>query len=105
MTKELFIESINELQRQFEIDKKCSDAFSVILPNDFVSNYNNSPVINQLLKILKIEFNDDIRDSWIDYFVYELEFGTKYYDGMITEKNGDIVKMSNAEELYEYLIK
>lgn len=103
MTRELFIESIKAIQNQFKIDRKCNDAFKIILPNDYTSGYDNSFLLNQLIKILEIEFYDE--GNWIDYWIYELEFGEKYIDGCITDKNDDIIRMETVEELYEYLIK
>lgn len=78
ITKELFIETIEIIKKQTEFDNRCSDAFGVILPNDFISGYDNSLITNQLLKLIKIPFNDDNGDSWIDYFIWELGFGDTY---------------------------
>jgi hypothetical protein len=37
------------------------------------------------------------------YFIYDLEYGSKWEPGMITE-NGKDIKLSNAGELYDVLI-
>lgn len=100
MNKELFIESINNIEKQFEIDKKCHDAFSIILPNDYVSGYDYNLILKQLLKLLKIEFND-IND-WIGYFIWELDFGKSFKLGMVKD-NGQNCDLSNSEKLYEFL--
>ena len=36
---------------------------------------------------------------------YELDFGEKYRNGMVKESDGSITDLSNAERLYEFLIK
>lgn len=104
ITKQLFEESIVRLQAQHEHDVKCSEAFSTILRNDFVSSYDNSLVIDQLVKLLKILTDDDHKDSWIDYFVYELDFGKKFTMGMVKNKGSD-VDISTSSKLYDFLEK
>jgi len=101
MTKELFIETINAMNKQHQHDVDCTKAFRLILRDDFISGYDNSIITDQMLKILKTEF-DDFND-WIDYYIYELDFGRKYKDGMVTSKNGEIIKLIAPEDLYELL--
>ena len=91
ISKEKFIQVIYSIQKQLDYDNKCHDAFSVILKNDYVSGYDYSLVLNSLIELLKIEFNDD--EDWIEYFIWELDFGKKYKDGMITNKNNEIIHL------------
>lgn len=102
MTKQLFIETIEALRLQSEHDSKCSDAFSVLLPDSHGGFYDNHWLTNQLIKLLQVEYNDDHKDSWIEYYIYELEFGSKYHDGCVTD-NGTNIDLSDAGKLYEYL--
>ena len=102
-TKKMFIETINDIQKQYEHDSKCGDAFSVILPEDFITSYDNHYIFNSLLEIIKIAFNDNHEDSWIDYYIYELDFGKKFKMGMVTDKNNNDCDLSNAETLYKFL--
>lgn len=104
MTKELFIETIEALRLQSEYDSKCSEAFNVILPNDYVSNYDNHWLTNQLIKLLQVEMNDETRDSWIEYYIYELEFGVKYREGCARYKDGSNIDLSDAGKLYDFLM-
>lgn len=105
ISKELFTESLDKIKRQMDHDYKCSEAFKIILPNDYISNYDNSMVIDQLVKLLKIYTNDDHKDSWIEYFIYELNFGEKYTEGCATHKNGKIINLSTSENLYNFLFE
>ena len=41
ITKELFIETIEAIEKQHRHDAECSDAFRVILPYDYISCYEN----------------------------------------------------------------
>ncbi len=101
-TKDLFIETINEIENQYNHDRKCSDAFKVILPNDYTSCYDNHYLQNQLMKILKIAMDDNNKDSWIEYYMWELDFGKKWKKGYITSDGKD-VKLRNVSDLWDLL--
>ena len=104
MTKELFIATINSIQKQIEIDRKNSSMLQEMFPDDSIyCGYNNSELFNALNKILKESMKDEY--DWIDYFMYELDFGEKYYDGCVLDKDKSIIDLSTAENLYEFLIK
>jgi transcription elongation factor GreA-like protein len=104
ITKELFIESIKMIQKQYEIDSECSKAFKKLLPNDYVSGYDNNNLYSQLIKILQILTKDDEQNSWIDYYIWELEFGKKYKDGHVILDNVHY-ELITPEDLYELLVK
>ena len=103
MKKELFIESIDAIEKQYRHDQKCSDAFSVILPDDHISLYDNHRVTNQLTKVLQIAMDDENKGSWIEYYMWELDFGKDWKKGYITIKDKD-VPLQNAENLWNLLI-
>ena len=105
ITKELFCEIFEVIRKQMELDDKCGDAFNIILPNDFTSGYDNSLLSNQLLKLVKVAFNDNTRESWIDYFIWELNFGKSYSEGCACYKDGSNINLSSVNDLYEFLIK
>ena len=51
-------------------------------------------------------FGDDKEAmSNIEYFVYELDFGKKYQDGMIKDGEGNYIKMGTVANLYDVLMK
>lgn len=104
MTKELFVSTINSIQKQLEIDRKNSSMLQEMFPDDRIyCGYNNSELFNALNKILKESMKD--KHDWIYYFMYELDFGEKYRNGMVKVSDGSIINLSNAERLYEFLIK
>ena len=104
MTKELFVSTINSIKKQIEIDRKNSSMLQEMFPDDSIyCGYNNSELFNALNKILKESMKDEY--DWIDYFMYELDFGEKYYDGCVLDKDKSIINLSTAENLYEFLIK
>jgi hypothetical protein len=104
ITKEIFIEILLNIQNQSNHDDKCNEAFKIILPDTFGGYYNNSFLHSSLLYLLKIAFNDNHKDSWIDYFIYELDFGSKYKNGCVTNKDGSNIDLSTSEKLYDFLI-
>ena len=104
MTKELFVSTINSIKKQIEIDRKNSSMLQEMFPDDSIyCGYNNSELFNALNKILKESMKDEY--DWIDYFMYELDFGEKYYDGCVLDRDKSIINLSTAENLYEFLIK
>lgn len=103
LTKELFVETINQIQKQMEHDQKCHDAFQIILPDDYVSGYDNNHLLSQLIKFLKIGCVDNTSDSTIEYFIWDLDFGKEYKGGCIIDKLGNNIDISTAEKLYDYL--
>ena len=105
MTKQLFIESIEAFRLQRQHDENCLAAFSIILPNCYVSYYDNSFLLNQAVKLLKIEFMDNHDFSWIDYFIEELQFGSKYKIGCALHKDGTNIDLSTSANLYDFLLK
>lgn len=101
-SKELFIETIDAIKKQYLHDSKCSKAFQTILPNDHISSYVNHYLENQLVKILQIVMNDNPKDSWIEYFIWELDFGSKYSKGSV-KIQGKNFKLKTASDLWDLL--
>lgn len=87
-----FVNDTNEKARQLD-DAIISDFFNA----SSLSISHESIVIN----LLEIMFDDGDTISW---WVYDLEYGKKYEDGCITEKDGTIIDLSTAEKLYDYLV-
>ena len=56
-----------------------------------------------VIKLLHNIFGEADRDEWIDYFCFELDFGKKWKEGTITEKDGTDIKLETPEDLYNYL--
>lgn len=102
ITKEIFIKTIGEIEKQYVHDRKCSDAFKIVFHNDFISGYDNSFLQVSLVELLKILTDDNHKDSWIDYFIYELDFGDSWEEDSVTE-NGKSIKLKNSKDLWKLL--
>lgn len=103
LNKESFIEVMNDIEKQHNHDIKCAEAFSILLPNDYTSVYDNSLLYNSVLNLLDILFKQNKKESWLDYFINELEFGKNYKDGCIKEF-GINIDLSDSGKLYDFLI-
>ncbi|UOX32431.1 hypothetical protein LXD69_10240 [Flavobacterium sediminilitoris] len=96
MEKELFIESMLQLQKQYEYDAIYAQQLSVALMLDEEPYYNNHFIINQFIKILQVQMNDDAEPSLIEHFISEEDFGKSphstntaeiLYNNLILRKN------------------
>jgi hypothetical protein len=108
MNKELFIEAIESIQKQVQLDIEVSKHLGKAFPDAFEANLlpKNHFLQNALLHVLRVEMNDlqsrQHGQSWIEYFLWELNFGQENYRLKVTQ-NGKEIKMSNAAELYDFL--
>ena len=108
MNKELFIEAIEAIQKQVQLDIEVSKHLGKAFPDAFEANLlpKNHFLQNVLLNILQTEMNDlenvECGLTWIEYFCWELNFGQENYR-LKVYSNGCEVPMSNASELYDFL--
>ena len=105
ISKELFIKCIYSLKKQISHDKKCAKAFATILDSDHTSVYNTSFVTEQLVDVLK-EFTNDENgadgQSWIEYYIWELNFGANYKDGDV-KIDGKNFRLTTPNDLWDLL--
>jgi hypothetical protein len=106
MTKEKFVEIINEIQ---ELHKYEEDLYVL---NRRYKNYEvdfqfptlEDIVVRLLEEIFQCRIDEHI-GSDISYFIYDLNFGQDWEPGMIIDKDGNDIDHSTAEKLYDYLMK
>lgn len=103
MDKTLFCDSLRALRAQYEHDRLWGETLASLFPNERLFGiYDNSKVNNALLHILQLEMNDACKDSWIEYFCFELDFGAKYREGCASQY-GKNIDLSSPETLYDHL--
>lgn len=108
MDKQLFIEAIEAIRKQVQLDSEVSKHLGRAFPSAFEANLlpRNHFLLNALIHVLQVEMNDlqlcVYGQSWIEYFLWELNFGEENYRLKVTQ-NGKEIKMSNAAELYDFL--
>lgn len=106
-SKKFFKECLKAIRKQQRFDRECAYSIKRLFPSAFEANliYDNSIVIEQLIKVLKVAFNDNHGHSWIDYFIWELDWGNRNKELNVTDENGNDIPLSNDSDLYNLLIK
>ena len=105
ISKEEFIRIMKRLEEtektKSEIDKIIEESTDCII-SDF-TNAGSLMICHEdiVIKLLERMFDDGDTISW---WIYDLEYGKKYEDGCITEKDGTIIDLSTTEKLYDYLV-
>ena len=108
MNKQLFIDAIDAIQQQCELDIEISKHLGKAFTDVFEANLlpKNHFLQNILLKILQTETNDlenvECGATWIEYFCWELNFGSENYR-LKVYSHGNEVPMSTAADLYDFL--
>ena len=106
MNKDLFIETIEKIKQQHLHDVKCSELLNQVYSNGFQANlmYENHLLMNQVIKILQVQMNDENgHHSWIEYFMWELDFGIKNDKLKAYRQDNSEIDLSDAGKLYDYL--
>jgi hypothetical protein len=103
MTKELFIECIEALEKQSESDIEMVNNLEKVFPNVFNCGdlLPDNKIEEMLIKVLKIELEDCC--DWIGYYCYELDFGKENWRLKVYTKEGDEIPLKTAEDLYNLL--
>ena len=106
ITKERFVEIINQLQELSEITDRVNALYrncSNEIVRDFVSGAELLTLDSIIVELLEDIF-DDKECAWIAYYAWELGYGKDYRKGGVTYMNED-VPLGTAEELYDLLRK
>jgi hypothetical protein len=103
ITKELFLETMNVIQTQYEKDWENSNKLTEVFES-FVEPYNNGLVTNQLVKLLHNNFNikSNKHGTDIEYFMWDLDFGKGYTEGCY-KVYGENISLATAEDLWNHL--
>ena len=106
ISKEKFVEIINKLK---EIDGfiKETNEKARQLNDAVISDFFNASSLSISHETIVIELLENIFEEWdvLSWWIYELDYGRKYTDGCISDKNGNVIDLSTAEKLYDYLVK
>lgn len=108
LTKEEFVKYINTIKTIHDSSERLHEALQNYDEcSDFsgFTNFRALTLAEDLLAKLMNDAEDEYGYTMINYFTQELEFGSKYEEGMITEEDGTPVDLSTAEALYDYLVK
>lgn len=105
LSEQEFVDVMNRLREASALQEQVNKLFRNSrenIENDFCNAAalqisHESTVVFLLKKMLHDEY------EYIDYFVYELDYGRKYEAGMITDENGQDIDIHTPELLYDFI--
>lgn len=97
MDKELFVSTMKQIEELHNEQERFNDILKAIDP-EFGGGYIHNKPISIFEDLLRKLINDQY--DYISYYMWELDFGKKYEDGVITEGDGTIIKLATPEDLY-----
>lgn len=105
ITKNKFVEIIDRLREASDFVDETNDRAREL--NDaIISDFFNASSLSIshesiVLELLENMFNSDDTLSW---WLYDLDYGREYKDGIIQDGKGNNIDLSTAEKLYDFLI-
>jgi len=102
MNKENFVKIINAIKEQREIDRKATEALDSIFIDVIGGFYDNETLFSVIENYLVEHFKDE--SGWIEYFIYDLDFGKDWKEDSCSEEDGTIIDISTIEKLYDFLV-
>lgn len=102
MKKESFVRIINAIDAQYSKGKENAKLLEKVFPDSTIIPSYCDELINSVVAALKSEMSDK-KDSWIDYYMYELEFGRENGRLKVHDKNGVEIPLSTPEDLYDLI--
>ena len=99
ISKEMFCRLMVALKTEYRLTEDLNEVFRHYQYDTRILSTN---LIDAVVDMLEDVFNDKVA-NWIQYWMFELEFGDSYKEGCIT-KDGEVVPMKTAEDLYDFLM-
>lgn len=107
LSEKEFVDIINRLRESADLREQVDKLFRNSrenVENDFCNAASlqishESSVVFLLKRIMHDQY------EYIDYFIYELDYGRKYEAGMITDENGQDIDMHSPNLLYDFISK
>lgn len=106
LTKEEFVEYMDTFKAMDNYEKTLYDLseggirlFDVEKYMNFSSSYIN--LLNTLMGLEPVDYVGTL----IEYFIYDLEYGTDEIAKEAIDDNGEIISLTTVEELYDYIVK
>lgn len=103
MTKEKFVEYMNELEELNKIEDEITQSFKKLDKDFNFISFSKFEIL--IVKLLEEAMEDKPRewDSWISWWIYETDFGKKKEIAYSAEKTGVSFKLKNAGDLYDFI--
>jgi len=88
---------INKVQKHSILNNKLSD---ILMSEGGILDYGDD-LVSSIISLLETIFRD--KSEWIGYWLWELDFGSKYEEGTVTIDHEN-VPMESIEDLYNVLV-
>ena len=100
LNKEEFIDIMEWIVKKDQLAKKANAALQ-----EFSPEWGFFPIDTEwegkLTYLLEKMMNDE--SSWIGYWLYDLDCGERWKEGMITDEDGSDIKLKTTEDLFSVL--
>jgi hypothetical protein len=93
-----FDNAIKSIKEYFDTNDKLTKLLKV-------EGIISANVMSNIIEFIEVAFND--KSKWIDYYIYDLDFGKKYKPGCVSIKESEKtidIKLKTAKDLYNLLI-
>lgn len=105
LSEQEFVDIINRLREASDLQEQVDKLFRNSrenIENDFCNAAalqisHESTVVFLLKRIMHDQY------EYVDYFIYELDYGRKYEAGMITDENGQDIDIHTPDLLYDFI--
>lgn len=100
ITKQEFVKAMNDIHKQYQFEEKMSDSIKEVYDVQYA--LPNESLIKGMVELLNSLTGESDKESMIDYFIYDLDFGKKsnklkVYNGIVE------YQLSTPELLYDFL--
>lgn len=100
MSKESFYKVIDDYKTMFDFTDEMNELFDKYKTDGNIYPPMCTKTVTDLLEFI---FND--KDQWINYWIWELEFGERFEDGDAKDADGSNIPLKTMENLYNLLVK
>ena len=99
---QMFLDILSTLEKHIQEDQEKQAGLQLLFPDSHICHTSGTLLFDQIIRMLEIAFND-LETNWIQYYIWELDFGKEYKEGAVTfnERN---VPMGTAYDLWYFLV-
>lgn len=99
ISKEEFVNSVNAIKNFMEFTN-CLYELGI----DILDNNACSDLLIQIVRLLSLSVGDDIYNKYGDlaYYIWDLNFGADWSEGMVTDENNTDIKMKTVDDMWDY---
>lgn len=106
LKKQTFINAINSIEELHKMNIQFAENMQKCFPNSNSAHFiiDTDFVTKALIQVLQELFQDNYTHSWIEYFCWELDFGSLNWRLKVTD-NGEDIPLSTPDQLFDFLTR